>query len=184
MAKKRKPDRRIRRTRRQLYRALHDLIAVMPYDDISVSRIVDEADISRATFYLHYKDKHELLVDSLESLLVAMTESLQDAPPADLQSLALVIFQHVHDHQALYRALHLANTASFVMLNGWINMVQAYLQRSAPVDKAVDMVAHQVAGGLYALVLWWLKQDMRYSPYEMAQKFSDFKMPRTKPPTN
>jgi len=188
MAKKRKPDRRIRRTRRQLFRALYNLITVMPYDEISVSRIVDEADISRATFYLHYKDKHELLIGSLESLVAELTETLQNMPLSDLQSIALHIFQHVHDHHALYQAIHHADTASFVMLNGWVDILQTYLKNTPASDDKdpimIDMAAHQMAGGLYALILWWFKYDMRYSPQDMAQKFSDFRMPRSKPPTN
>ena len=185
MANKRKPDRRIRRTRRQLFRALHDLIKEIPYDEISVSKIVNEADISRATFYLHYKDKHDLLIASLESLLAEVSETLQNSPSPDLQSLALQIFQHVQDHHELYQAIYQADTASFVMLNGWVDIIESSLQLSltAP-EEEIEMIAHQVAGGLYAIVLWWLKHDMSYSPLDMAHKFSDFTMPHTKPPTN
>ena len=76
MKKERKPDRRIRRTRRQLHNALYSLIQEQNYDTITVSDVVDTADISRATFYLHYKDKDELLLHSLESLAETLMDDL------------------------------------------------------------------------------------------------------------
>jgi AcrR family transcriptional regulator len=177
MKKQRKIDRRIRRTRKQLYRALYDLIKMMPYDEISVSKIVDEADISRATFYLHYKDKHGLLIGSLESLLGETTEKVQNLPAIDIQSLALHIFQHIYDKHEFYQAIHQQDTASFVMLNGYVNMIQAHLQGDRSFTDElimIDKIAHQMAGAIHALVLWWLKHDIPSSPEEMAQESYDF----------
>lgn len=200
MKKQRKPDRRIRRTRRQLYRAFYGLIKQMPYDEISVSKIVDQADISRATFYLHYKDKHELLIDSLDALFSGVVDDLQNMPlsddlATDIHSIALHIFQHVYDNQVLYFALRDNDISSFVILNRVVDIVQSRLRKSvaSPQDDSLrsDPIAHQTAGALYGLVLWWLKHDMAMSPADMAQKSHDFfvhgsanALNLTKPPTN
>ena len=64
----RKPDRRVRRTRRQLQNALRELIQKKPYNKITKVDIVNEADISRATFYLHYNSVDELLLECFSSL--------------------------------------------------------------------------------------------------------------------
>ncbi|MEO8397816.1 MAG: helix-turn-helix domain-containing protein, partial [Chloroflexota bacterium] len=68
----RKPDRRIERTRQLLSKALMDLIIERGYDTITIQDITDRANVSRATFYLHYKDKDELLYQSMTKIYDAL----------------------------------------------------------------------------------------------------------------
>lgn len=54
-------DPRIRRTRTLLQDSLFALLRYKPFSSISVQDIAEEATTSRATFYAHYLDKHDLL---------------------------------------------------------------------------------------------------------------------------
>ncbi|MGI4757655.1 MAG: TetR/AcrR family transcriptional regulator [Janthinobacterium lividum] len=54
-------DRRVLRSRRMLIDALGRLLKKRDFNELSVQEIVDEADLTRATFYLHYPDKGSLL---------------------------------------------------------------------------------------------------------------------------
>ena len=54
-------DPRILRSRRMLMDALDNLLTRKNLEDISIQEIADEATLNRATFYLHYPDKHALL---------------------------------------------------------------------------------------------------------------------------
>ena len=54
-------DRRVLRSRRMLIDALGRLLKKRGFNELSVQEIVDEADLTRATFYLHYPDKGSLL---------------------------------------------------------------------------------------------------------------------------
>ena len=54
-------DRRVVRSRQLLMDALGNLLRKRNFDDISIQEIVDKADLTRATFYLHYPDKAALL---------------------------------------------------------------------------------------------------------------------------
>ena len=54
-------DRRVLRSRRMLIDALGKLLRKRNFNELSVQEIVDEADLTRATFYLHYPDKGSLL---------------------------------------------------------------------------------------------------------------------------
>ncbi|MFI5716434.1 TetR/AcrR family transcriptional regulator [Nocardia sp. NPDC051750] len=62
-------DRRVRRTRDALHRALIALMMERAYDRITVSDVIDRADIGRSTFYAHYRDKDDLLVVSCTEFL-------------------------------------------------------------------------------------------------------------------
>ena len=57
-----KEDRRVQRTRQLLSSALLKLIEERGYDSLTVNDITEQANVGRATFYLHYQDKEQLLV--------------------------------------------------------------------------------------------------------------------------
>ena len=57
-----KRDRRIERTHQLLSKALMDLIIERGYDSITIQDITDRANVSRTTFYLHFKDKDRTAV--------------------------------------------------------------------------------------------------------------------------
>ncbi|HTX79396.1 MAG TPA: helix-turn-helix domain-containing protein, partial [Longilinea sp.] len=80
-----KTDPRIERTREALRAALMALIEEKGFDAISVQDITGRARLNRATFYLHYRDKQDLLIRTSEAvfdLLVA------EAGPIDRGNLA------------------------------------------------------------------------------------------------
>ena len=66
--KKIQMDRRIQRTRQLLHEALIELIQEKGYEAVTVQDILDRANLGRSTFYLHYRDKEELLLSGFERL--------------------------------------------------------------------------------------------------------------------
>jgi AcrR family transcriptional regulator len=62
-------DPRVVRTRQMLRDALVSLIEEKGFDAITIQDIADRAGLNRATFYLHYRDKQELLVKSLRDAI-------------------------------------------------------------------------------------------------------------------
>ncbi len=84
-----KIDRRVQRTRQLLRDALMALIVEKGYDAISVQDITDHANVARPTFYLHYKDKEELLLSSVQEIYDDLAQnhpvvSYEDVPKEDL----------------------------------------------------------------------------------------------------
>ena len=72
------PDRRIRRTKAQLYAALNQLLAEKPPEEITVTELTRLADVRRGTFYSHYKDVPDM-VEQMEAELFAEFAQLMDA---------------------------------------------------------------------------------------------------------
>lgn len=56
-----KIDRRVRKTKAQLRAGLTKLMCEKSVKEITVKELVDEIDINRSTFYLHYTDINQLL---------------------------------------------------------------------------------------------------------------------------
>ena len=72
-----KKDLRIIKTQKELFNSLERLLKSKAFEDIRVSDICNEALINRSTFYDHYEDKYELLVDFINSKKELIMEELK-----------------------------------------------------------------------------------------------------------
>src|SRR6266498_3845057 len=107
-------DRRVRRTRASLQRALIELVAEQDLSEIGVADVVDRADVSRSTFYDHYRDVHELAEAACASMIDDLLASLTTVDPAPAKPsdprehpnpALTAFFTHFAEHAALYRSL-------------------------------------------------------------------------------
>ena len=55
-------DRRVQKTRQLLKDALVELILEEGYEAVTINEILDRANVGRSTFYIHFENKHELLL--------------------------------------------------------------------------------------------------------------------------
>lgn len=183
-------DRRVRRTRRQLRDALLALVMESGYENVTIQQITDRADLSRATFYLHYKEKDELLADSLESLFDELVASL-DTSLIDLDwqkpshQSSSVVFEHVSLYKDLYTSLFLGDRSVTYVSNRAINYIadvieeniKALLPQDMPSLTPTHTVAHFAAGAMFALMLQWLDNNMQETPETMAVIYQRMVMP-------
>lgn len=99
-------DRRVRRTRALLHRALIELMVERAYDRITVRDILARADVGRSTFYAHYRDKDDLLLrSSTDYLRAALAAAETDADAPDLLAPVRTLFELAAGHPEIYRAL-------------------------------------------------------------------------------
>lgn len=73
---RRKEDSRIVKTRRALVLAFLDLLKEIKYEDISINELCTRANIRRATFYKHYKDKTDFLYSVIRILRESFDEKV------------------------------------------------------------------------------------------------------------
>ena len=196
MPKKNKTDRRIQRTRRALRKALMDLIKEKGYDSLSVEEITQRANLGRATFYLHYKDKEDLLVDEFSELANERARTLSEIPfsawlphfrdpehtVANVPTEPfLMVFQHVADNAEIYRIL-LQNEKSDRILERIRKIIAQsiteFMQTKVENDPIpilfevpIELLAAYFSGALLSCVDWWLEQGESYSPEEMTRMF-------------
>lgn len=57
----RQDDLRIFKTKKAIKKAFFDLVSEKTFEKVAISDIAEKAMINRATFYLHYQDKYDLL---------------------------------------------------------------------------------------------------------------------------
>lgn len=76
--KKHEGDLRWRRTERQLMEALASQLAQVPLERVKVTELVREAEVSKATFYLHYRDVFDLADAFVDARAAAVVDELGD----------------------------------------------------------------------------------------------------------
>lgn len=197
--KKRKLDRRVLRTRKALKNALKGLILEKGYEAVTIEEITDKANVGRTTFYLHYRDKEDLLMRSIEELvedLIAQMARIplqasrlqgEDAPWASSLAETLTLpYVHVAQNSDLYRIiLRGEGTYSATRrLRGIINdaidtMINMILDReqleSNPLVPRQVLLSH-LSGAWMGQLDWWLEHDQPYPPEQMASMFQTMLM--------
>src|SRR5215204_325142 len=188
--KKNKIDRRIQRTRLSLRAALLELLKKKNYDDISIEEITEHANVGRATFYLHYKDKEDLLLEEFSEMSNERAESLSKIPfsawfpandeveneshkVASVQPL-LMVFQHIKDNSELYYILLKSSKSSrtFERIRKIsTEAIVTFMQTKLATDPIpmlfkvpIEFFAAYFSGALLSTVDWWLEEGMHFTP--------------------
>lgn len=179
----RRLDRRVQRTRKLLRDAMMALILEEGYDALSIQDITDKANLGRATFYLHFKDKDELLMDVMDQF---MEDILVQVPQLaeiqwrleDTKNIAK-LFDFAAEHYDLYRILTISSgaiTASRQLHQTIASKIKTYIQKE--IDESgdqpiipVEFIASHFAGSLLSIMYWWLDSDLPYSAEEIAEMF-------------
>lgn len=199
----RKIDRRVQRTKKLLRESMLALIMERGYDEIAIQDVTEKANLGRATFYLHYKEKDDLLTDVMQQLfdsfalqapqLMASQWRLDDVKPLEK------LFDFAEANYDFYRIMIFGKgsiTASRQLHHAIAMNIQKALDNEIEATGAeailpVNYLANHFAGELLAVIFWWLDNEMPYTPIEMAsmyQKISGInrihllKLPDTKNP--
>lgn len=97
---------RVGKTRHRLGGALIALVQEKPFDAITVQEVLDRAEVGRATFYSHYRDKDDLFLSDIDEFLQWMANVLVQSGERSRRVAPVVeFFAHVKEGRKLYRAL-------------------------------------------------------------------------------
>jgi AcrR family transcriptional regulator len=176
-------DRRSERTRQLISEALRILMLEKPYHAISVQDIVDRANVGRSTFYAHYQDKDALLSSELERLVRQLGHNIRHDNPQNHALLpSLELFRHIQQNYALYKAFVIwGHTLDFpsktlqAHLSANIEQQLTALGQKSPTP--LPVISNYVAGAFLTLLIWWLDNDMIYSPERMDEMFQQLVLP-------
>jgi len=185
-------DKRTLRTRQALKNALLELMVEIGYEKTTVQRILERAGVGRATFYVHYRSKEDLLRRSLDGLGKDLTEECKPARLARVQeghrgsvplAFTLAFFRHVDSHRRLYRAV--VGHESGLIVERQMRRLLAELVKPEVVFKdarrrnsvEAEMAVQYVVGALMSVAIWWLDRDIKLSPEEMDHAFRNMVLP-------
>lgn len=172
-------DRRVRRTREALTRALIELILEKGFDATNVSDIVERADVGRSTFYVHYADKEDLLQGSIEGLREHLERQMQPAPPRTARrgraaavhpalAFCLPMLEHGSENRDLFAAM--VGRRSSLFFQELMHEMWAEIIRSSWAG-ADELTVQALVGAFGSTVSWWLSRAPELSPEEVERRF-------------
>jgi AcrR family transcriptional regulator len=176
---RRKPDERAQRTRDRLGSAFVALIHEKPIGDVTVQDVLDRSSVGRSTFYLHFRDKNDLLLSQLETFLETMSTALNVRKEVSHRVVPVAeMFAHIENQRELYRIL-----ADAGRLNDFFELAQGYFARGIehrlreskrlPKIPQAELAARAsaLAGSLLSLLRWWLDRGAKEPPGEMDELY-------------
>ncbi|MGW4471303.1 TetR/AcrR family transcriptional regulator [Nonomuraea sp. NPDC004354] len=166
-------DRRVRRTRRAVQDALVALILEKGYSAVTVTDIINRADVGRSTFYSHFADKQDVLVSNIEEL--GFLHPDHAVREGELFAFSLPMFEHVREQRSLVRALLGRRSGGPAEAHG--ERLLAAVVRDELVARAggpapsLDLMVICVVGAFLGLVRAWVDGEISATPAELDAAF-------------
>lgn len=185
-----KQDRRVVRTRQLLRASLLALIHEIGFDQVTVQDITGRAGTNRATFYLHYADKHDLLAQIIRETLDELTllrPPLHASPDEEIGTERLHLFfvglfSHVLTNIEFYRVMFGAGGSTGVVNEIFDSVFKVglrWLSRSGVITWRIppDVMISMLGGAYLGMVHWIVAQPAAPSAETLADHFMELVLP-------
>ncbi|MCI6789337.1 MAG: TetR/AcrR family transcriptional regulator [Mollicutes bacterium] len=171
-------DKRIQKTKQQLYVGLKNLLNKMDYGQINVQNLLDESNISRSTFYSHYKSKDDVLLSIVNDLFdhvfshtleVEETHDFSKNSILEFSHLITHILYHLHDEKEMIQAI-INNTSCLIffqeMRKRILKINEIIIEEKNVKNKIVPYkLALEIANeNFIVLIKHWFRYDCAASP--------------------
>ena len=164
------------RSKKLINAALADLLTEKPLDKITVTDVVNRADINRGTFYAHYKD----IPDVVDHLIQQTFSAIRDAMIAQSQNntsiglTLLTTIQAILEEDLLFYRKILNSAASSIMQEQLVEIVTEFMLENKHQFYSGTQEQYQIAigfcaGGLSNLYRDWFAGKLPYSLSELTQ---------------
>ncbi len=172
--------RRRLQTRQRLIDTTLQLILDKGYEAITIQDITDQADLGRGTFYIHFKDKEEVVWSAFQDMYQQLEQEAhqkldRSIPQVEYYGL-LNIFRHVQKNSDLYRVMlgrkgsaMLTARAQDFLARAFLTDIRSAVDQPEPNFNIPEEIEAQILTGVISrLIFWWLEASNSYSPEQMA----------------
>ena len=172
-----------------MHEALGDLIREKPYDAIVVQEILDRANVGRSTFYMHFRDKDDLLVSGIHDMLRPVHAT--ELPPSGgryerILRFSLPIFEHIQQHRQTGAAK--MGTRGRAIIHEHLRRVLAQLiaddvrkdfqgRRKTAGRIPPDLLVQYVASTFILVLNWWVESRNPLPPKDVHSLFRALILP-------
>lgn len=174
-------DRRVRKTKAALRHGLAVLTKKKSIKEITVKELVEEVDINRSTFYLHYTDIYSMVSELERELLTEFKHAIDLYPPTSSEEEMCRFFEHIYNILSDNREICIA----LVSENGDISFIRQVedfvaerikkIFESGMVKNVYDVryvFDFCISGGM-GLFKHWLTDENALEPAHMAKITTD-----------
>ncbi len=160
-----KEDRRIRKTKTAIHNALINLLQDNSIDRITIKSLTEEADIHRATFYVHYQDIYELYEEIQNNTIHDLSSLLLENINHSNQELFTILINYVWDNKNICHMCygpsfdpHFLNRVSAVLETCYLNIWLQVDHLSEITDEMRFLTTYNIHG-CHAIISRWFESD-------------------------
>lgn len=183
-------DRRMKKTKKAIYDALKSLLAKESYSKITVSEIIEEADIGRSTFYAHYETKDDLLKEMCHDIFLHIMDTNLtkeethnfSGNPLRFRTLITHILYHIKEEVINLKGLLEGENGIYFWQNFRLqsqHFIQTYLLQHHRQNTGLpdNVLVNHISVSFEGLVKWWIQNGMKETPEEIEIYFESLIYP-------
>lgn len=148
-----------------LYEALMQLMQEKKFDKISVGELCQRAGVSRMTYYRSYNSKEDILLQHLDECFASYLEGLD---VRDFYEVALSFFHFWRGQERQFLIAVVKSELSAQLMDKFYDYLDHIFSL---MDLNVEVTSYAksfLAGGLYKMLIDWMRNDTQDSPEIMA----------------
>ena len=180
-----KERRDVTRTKNAIEHAYLELLFRKGYSRITVNEVIELADVSRGTFYAHYKDIPDLEDRVEDKAVTALREACEAKDAVDILSIArdsmACVFKLFYSFKEDFKQLVVAENNT-KMLNKIKNVLADAINHSGSKKKFAEAVGEQkasmlvesIAGSFVSGFIYFVRHEDEFGRDEAASIMSDF----------
>lgn len=178
-------DKRVKNTLNDIHRAFESCLNKKKYTEITIQDILDEAKISRSTFYSHFKTKEDLLNSICESIFHhVFSHSLEEEKSHDFSKSSIFdykhlithIFYHIHDERDTIEAVLKSESKDLLLssmrkeLTPFSNIIidnRFFSSKNCPKELRRSMIIES----FIVIIQYWINNNYTETPETLTDYF-------------
>lgn len=164
-------------SKESIFTALMILMEKKNFNEISITEIATKAGVSRMAFYRNYSLKEDIITNYLDDLFKEYANEITSFEKEDKYQAAYLFFTYFRKHAELIKNLIDSNLTNLILdrFDKYLN----FLFKNTTKDKTYSPEAEQyliqyMSGGLYKILIEWVKSGMKEDDEYMAELICDF----------
>ncbi|MEO1768900.1 MULTISPECIES: TetR/AcrR family transcriptional regulator [Enterococcus] len=163
-------------SKNQILVSLIDNMRNQEFEKISIKEIVDQAEVSRKTFYRNFDSKIEVLVLEVDAIVAAYISRINEATNLSFETVVLLVFSTAEEH-ALFIELLVRNNLLYLLTDRlYEEILLIYEKKKAEIfEQFGEMtIANTLLfsfGGFEKYIKQWIKETPRKTPLQVQEDF-------------
>ncbi len=156
------PKERNTYVKKQITSTLLTMLKKQPLSEITISMLVKEAQVGRASFYRNYESLEDVITQYDQELVQAWAETFTADPNSSVHNVFTSLFKHYKEHEDFYMMLY-RNDLTYLIRD-------TIYQRSGIQPGMSDKESYRLAFlsyGIYGWVREWMKRGMKEIPEDI-----------------
>ncbi|MBS4178700.1 TetR/AcrR family transcriptional regulator [Lederbergia citrea] len=169
-----KVDRRILKSREAIKKAFIALMSEQSFDNITIQDISNRANVGRGTIYSNYIDKFDLLDKLIGEHINEMRELYESTSDMDEIDAKELWFDYIKSNYVFFSTMLESKGAPYFR-NQFLEFLVEEFKDEVDINTGKnqglneEVILQIMATSYYGVVEWWVKNEMPYPPYVMAE---------------